>query len=213
MPIPAAQPGDICVIVEPSIRDLPRLRRLQQGLQQRYGGRPQGRIHFTCQRFTPPQNGGLKRLIAELHRQLNPLAPFAVTANSIEWAEHPFFLCNVLRWELNVSSELTRFAHLLEEALLRAGASLHYPRGDGWQPHVTGLERMPNGPVVPAAASAFQYLYTADRVVLSQVQPGKRFAILETIQLMSLQLRQPVVVESPGVEPALQPVPRTGLSG
>jgi hypothetical protein len=211
MSIPAAQPGDICVIVEPSIRDLPRLRRLQQGLQQRYGGRPQTRIHFTCQRFTPPRNGGLQRLVTELHRQLSPLAPFPVTASSLEWAEHPFFLCNVLRWDLHVSAELARFARLLEEALLHAGAGLHYPRGEGWQPHVTALERMPNGPV--ATAAALQHLYTADRIVLSQVQPGKRFAILETIQLMSLRLRQPVVVDAP-VEPTFfQPAPPDALPG
>lgn len=211
MSIPAAQPGDICVIVEPSIRDLPRLRRIQQGLQQRYGGRPQTRIHFTCQRFTPPQNGGLQRLVTELAAQLSPLAPFAVTARSLEWAEHPFFLCNVLRWELSVSAELARFARLLEEALVRAGADLHYPRGAGWQPHVTALERMPNGPV--ASTAAFQHLYTADRIVLSQVQPGKRFAILETIQLTSQRQRQPLLVDAPAEPVPLQPAPPDGLSG
>jgi hypothetical protein len=70
---------------------------------------------------------------------------------------------------------------------------------------------MPNGPV--ATATALQHLYTADRIVLSQVQPGKRFAILETIQLMSLRLRQPVVVDAP-VEPAFfQPAPPDALPG
>lgn len=191
MSIPAAQPGDICVIVEPSIRDLPRLRRLQQGLQQRYGGCPQSRIHFTGQRFTPRQNGGLKRLLAELREQLSPLAPIPVTAASLQLSDHPFWHVNVLRWDLYMTSALRRFAALLEEALLRAGATLHYPRGDGWQPHVTALERIPPALAVPAPISALQYLYTAERVVLSQVQPGKRFAILDTIRLAALPVQQP----------------------
>jgi hypothetical protein len=187
MNIPAAQPGDICVIVEPSVRELPRLRRLQQGLQLRYGGRLQTRIHFTCQRFTPPANGGLQRLLADLRRQLNPLIPISVTAAALEWSDHPFWGFNVLRWDLSVTAELRRFASLLEEALLRAGASLHYPRGDGWRPHVTALERAPAALAAPVAISTFQYLYTGNRLVLSQIQPGKRFAILDTIQLAGLQ--------------------------
>lgn len=203
MAIPAAQPGDICVIVEPSIRDLPRLRRLQQKLQKRYGGRLQTRIHFTCQRFTPPENGGVERLIADLRRQLNPLAPIPVTSSSLEWAEHPFWQCNVLRWDLTLSDELLRFGQQLEDTLLEAGAELHYPRGDGWRPHVTALERMPYGPMVPASAPAFEYLYTADRLVLSQVQPGKRFEILDTIYLMALQV-QPAFARIPVAQPALQ---------
>lgn len=191
MSIPAAQPGDICVIVEPALRDLPRLRRLQQGLQFRYGGRLQKRIHFTCQRFTPPKNGSLRRLLAELRSQLSPLAPIPVSAASLEWAEHPFWGFNVLRWDLHMSAELRYFAALLEEALERAGATLHYPRGEGWQPHVTALEQMPAALAAPVAMPAFQYLYTAERVVLSQVRPGKRFAILDTIHLMALQVQQP----------------------
>jgi len=205
MSIPAAQPGDICVIVEPSIRDLPRLRRLQQGLQQRYGGRPQPRIHFTGQRFTPPKNGGLKRLLAELRGQLGALAPIPVTAASLAWADHPFWQYNVLRWDLYMTSALRRLAALLEEALLRAGASLHYPSGDGWQPHVTALERIPPALAAPAPISAIQYLYTAKRVVLSQVQPGKRFAILDTIQLAAPPTRQPDSV----VLRDLPPIPLT----
>jgi hypothetical protein len=187
MNIPAAQPGDICVIVEPSVRELPRLRRLQQGLQLRYGGRLQTRIHFTCQRFTPPANGGLQRLLADLRRQLNPLIPMSVTAAALEWSDHPFWGFNVLRWDLSVTAELRRFAALLEETLLRAGASLHYPRGDGWRPHVTALERVPATLAAPVAISTFQYLYTGNRLVLSQIQPGKRFAILDTIPLAGLQ--------------------------
>jgi hypothetical protein len=114
-----------------------------------------------------------------------------VTAASLEWAEHPFWGYNVLRWDLHMSAELRRFAALLEEALEQAGASLHYPRGEGWQPHVTALERIPPELAAPTAMPAFQYLYTAERIVLSQVQPGKRFAILDTIQLMALHVQQP----------------------
>ena len=191
MNIAAAQPGDICVIVEPSIRDLPRLRRLQQGLQLHYGGRLQTRIHFTCQRFTPPANGGLQRLLGELRLQLGLLSPVPVTAAALEWAEHPFWQYNVLRWDLSVTAELRHFAGLLEEALLRAGARLHYPRGDGWRPHVTALERIPAALAEPVPVSAFHYLYTGNRLVLSRVQPGKRFAILDSIPLMGLPLLQP----------------------
>jgi hypothetical protein len=178
------------VIAEPAIRDLPRLRRLQQGLQLRYGGRLQTRIHFTCQRLTPPENGGLKTLLAELRRQLTPLAPIPVAAASLDAVRHPFWQYHVLRWELLRSAELVRFASLVEDALVEAGAFLHYPRGEGWQPHVTVLERVSPTLAAPAM-DVSQYLYTAERVVLSQVQPGKRFAILDTIQLMALRVLQP----------------------
>lgn len=181
---PVARPGDVCILLEPDTNEVPRLRWLQRQLQSTFGGRMQERVHFTCQRFELPDAGKLPLVTQALQAQLGAVAPFPVHADSLELVEHPFWEFCVLRWDLDRTPEMWRFAQLVESALIEAGVALHYPCGDGWRPHVTALEAIasPNGHEVNGTHRG-QLLYTARCVVLSQVLEGKRFEILATIEL------------------------------
>ncbi len=181
-----ARPGDVCILLEPDVNEIPRLRWLQRELQTSFGGRMQERVHFTCQRFELPDAGQLPPVMQALQTQLAALAPFPVLANCLQLVEHPFWEFCVLHWDVDRTAEMWRFAHAIDRALAQAGMAPHYPCGDGWRPHVTALEAIasPNGHGVNGTHRG-QLLYTARRVVLSQVLEGKRFEILAAIELQS----------------------------
>ncbi|MFW6098029.1 MAG: 2'-5' RNA ligase family protein [Chloroflexota bacterium] len=179
-----ARPGDVCILLEPNTPEIPVVRNLQGELQSHYGGTPQQRIHFTCQRFALPDPSQLLRVVDALQTNLAPIAPFPVHAHRLELVEHPFWEFCVLRWDLRRSTPMWNFARTVHYALRQAGMAPHYPCNDDWRPHVTALEAIssPNGIFVNGHHQG-QHLYTARRVTLSQVQEGKQFQILASIQL------------------------------
>ena len=184
--LPPAQSGDICILLEPAQEEISGLRRLQRLLQAQYGGRPQQRIHFTGQRFAPGGVEQLGQIVDALQERVASLPPFPVHATSLVLAAHPFWGFYVLRWDLRICRAMQAFSSLVETALAEAGARPHYPSGGDWNPHVTALEAIPETAHVLAAngnAPSNRYLYTGRRLVLSQVQPGKQFAIVHTLPL------------------------------
>lgn len=180
-----ARPGDICVLLEPGLDDIPGIRRLQQHLQSGFGGHCQERIHFTCQRFELPHVNRLPLVLHHLQEALASVSAFSVRADHLELVDHPFWEFSVLRWDLQLSRQMRRFARRVQAALEEAEVTYHYPFGDGWRPHVTALEAIPsaNGVPTPNGQHAGKRLFTGQRVTLSQVAPGKHFEILETIPL------------------------------
>jgi len=179
-----ARPGDVCILLEPNINEIPRVRSLQRQLQASLGGHPQERVHFTCQRFGLPDDASLPLVLQALQKQLANVVPFPVHADCLQLVEHPFWEFCVLRWDLDRTQEMWCFAESVDRALVEVGMAPHYPCGDGWRPHVTALEAIAsaNGHHVNGTHRG-QLLYTARRVALSQVMEGKRFEILATIEL------------------------------
>ena len=182
---PVARPGDVCILLEPDAAEIPTVRTLQGELQTHYGGDPQQRVHFTCQRFALPDPTQLLRVVHAMKTNLAPIGPFPVHARRLELVEHPFWEFSVLRWDLERSSPMWNFARAVQYALLQAGMRPHYPCDDGWRPHVTALEAIPSpNNIYVNGHHQGQRLYTARRAVLSQIQPGKRFQILASIDLL-----------------------------
>ena len=182
---PVARPGDVCVLLEPHTAEIPVVRNLQGELQRYYGGRSQRRVHFTCQRFALPDPIHLLHVIHTLQTNLAPITPFPVHAHRLELVDHPFWEFSVLRWDLHRTTPMWNFARAVHYALRQAGMAPHYPCDDGWRPHVTALEAIPSpNNLYVNGAHQGQRLYTARRAVLSQVQPGKRFQILATVDLV-----------------------------
>lgn len=183
-PLPIARPGDVCILVEPAPAQVPQLRRLQQQLQIRYGGKPQEPIHFTCQRFALPDASALPTIVCRLQEVLAAMPPITVRADHVELVEHPFWEFCVLRWELRLGRQMYRFAREVTTALERSGMTPHYPTEDGWRPHVTALVHIPvsHGFSVNGEHQG-QLLYRGGQLVLSQVQEGKRFEILAKIDM------------------------------
>jgi hypothetical protein len=183
------------VLLQPAVAELAHVRRVQEKLQRSFGGRPQVRVHFTCQRFDVVDSSQLTAAVEALRAYLAEVQPFPVMAGNLERVEHPFFEFGVLRWDLHRTAAMWRFAHLVEAALQSAGARIHYPTDAGWRPHVTALEavRAPKEGPSSVSSNGASYLFSGQRVVLSQVAPEKRFRIIGTI---------PLTVEKPVREPA-----------
>ena len=80
---PTAQPGDICILVEPCLRERQRLYAAQAHLQSRFGGRVCSKVHVTCQRFNvkPPQRLG--PIVDRFGQELATWQGFPIVADSL----------------------------------------------------------------------------------------------------------------------------------
>jgi hypothetical protein len=136
-----AQPGDICLILEPSEVEIPHIRDLQLSLQARFGGKLHERVHFTFQRFDMPPEGRMAEIVRDLSEALPKFEPFPLIADDIMIGDHGFWMTRLLRWQLAITPELNSFIFLMESTLLQAGVDPHFPANSGWlQNLVTALE-------------------------------------------------------------------------
>jgi hypothetical protein len=181
-----AQPGDVCLLLEPAEEEIDELRQRQVGLQARFGGRLHERVHLTCQRFELPDEGLLPGLIQHLRRALVAVRPFPIVVVSLVQSYHPFWDSRLLRWRIQYPDDLGRFGLIVEDALDAAGITPHFSVRSGWKPTlVTALEAIPevNLDRHPGGISFPHHLFVARRVVLSRIRGRGEFEILETVQL------------------------------
>ncbi|MEA3308752.1 MAG: hypothetical protein U9Q70_04470 [Chloroflexota bacterium] len=177
-----AQAGDVCVLLEPRESERVRLRQLQEGLPARFGGRPHRNVHFTTQRFLLSDKTSLSPLVVALQSALLDFPPFRVVAEGLRAAQHAFWGTCLLRWRIRNSEPLEDFLHIVDATLLAQRVTPHFPSAVGWRPTlVTALEGVTECDV--ALASAPSHLFTASRVVLSQIRGRDDFKILAVIQL------------------------------
>jgi hypothetical protein len=184
-----AQPGDVCVLLEPAEEEVADLRQRQVALQARFGGRPHERVHLTCQRFELPDGRLLPDLIRHLRRALVAVRPFLIVAVSLVEAYHRFWGSRLLRWCIQGSDDLRRFEGIVEDALVAAGVRPHFSVTSGWEPTlVTALEAIPEVDLDrhPGDVSLPHHLFVARQVVLSRIKGRREFEILETIELGSV---------------------------
>jgi 2'-5' RNA ligase len=178
-----AQPGDICILLEPGADDLPHLRRLQADLQAVYGGRPHDPVHLTCQRFDDP-GSQVSRVIQELRQRLTGLPPIPIRAAAVKTVDHSFWRTRLLRWKIEVTDDLRRLLAQIEAGLQAAGVQPHYPLGQGWVPTlVTALEDVDGAVHLPGPNPAPQFLFTARTASVSQITGWREFNVLERIPL------------------------------
>ncbi len=187
LPAPrAAVPGDVCLLLEPAEDETARLGELQTYLQSLFGGRAHEHVHLTCQRFELREQQLLPDVIQHLSTNLAAIQPFPIIASSLVAMEHRFWQLRLLRWQIQVSSDVRRFARLVEDGLEAAGATPHFSFASGWVPTlVTALEAIPKVDLdrCPSELAFPQYLFTGQRVVLSEIVGQRQFKLLETIQL------------------------------
>ena len=191
MPKPrVARAGDICVLLEPAPGKVAQVRRLQRSLQSVFGGQPHPRVHLTCQRFTVAEEGILADIVQHVRTNMTAIRPFPVTARSLVQVEHRFWESRLLRWRIELTDDLLGFARVVENVLVAAQVTPHFPLASGWQPtHVTALEAIPEVDLGhgPASIVCPHPLFTGEQVVLSRILGRRQFDILETIQLVEVQ--------------------------
>jgi len=181
-----AQPGDVCVLLEPAEEEIAELRQRQTALQARFGGRPHERVHLTCQRFELPDEALPLGLVQHLRRALVAVRPFPIVAVSLVQCYHSFWGSCLLRWCIQYPKDLRRFGLIVEDALIAAGVTPHFSVASGWEPTlVTALEAIPEMDLDrhPGSISFPHHLFVVQRVVLSRIRGRGEFEILETVQL------------------------------
>jgi hypothetical protein len=184
-----AQPGDVCLLLEPGEEEITELRQRQVDLQARFGGRAHERVHLTCQRFELPDDALLPGLIRRLRRALVAFRPFPIVAVSLVQSCHRFWGSRLLRWRIRGSNELRRFGIMVEDTLVAVGVRPHFAVASGWEPTVvTALEAIAEVDLdghlghMPFP----HHLFVARRAVLSRIRGRGEFEILETIRLNSV---------------------------
>jgi hypothetical protein len=183
-----AEPGDVCVLLEPTEDEIAMLRQLQASLQSLFGGRPHERVHLTCQRFELREERLLPDIIQRLRTGLATIKPFPITAVSLVQVQHQFWRSRLLRWHIQVTSDVQRFAQLVKDSLAAAGVTPHFSPAFGWVPTVvTALEAIPKVDTDHHLGDVTfpQYLFTGRQVVLSKIIGQRQFEILETIRLQT----------------------------
>jgi hypothetical protein len=181
-----ARPGDVCVLLEPAGDEIAKLHQLQMSLQCLFGGRPHERVHLTCQRFELREERLLPELVHRLRTNLVAIQPFPITASSLAPSEHRFWQSRLLRWHIQVTTDVRRFARRVEDGLVATGVTPHFPQASGWVPtRVTALEAIPRGDLDSRLSDLVfpQHLFTGRQVVVSKIIGQRQFEILETIRL------------------------------
>jgi hypothetical protein len=165
---------------------MPRLRALQRALQKQFGGRPQERIHLTCQRFDDQDARTLRRLKEALQHELADIDPPRIIATSARFITHDFWQMTMLRWEIDKTEILRDFLRRLEMACAAAGIAPHYPYSSGWMPStLTALEAVEASDTQPNLGHLDfpQRLFTGSRLTFSRIVASRQFHILDHLPL------------------------------
>jgi hypothetical protein len=175
------------VLLVPGQDEAERLHRLQASLQLIFGGIPHEPVHLTCQRFKMAHDVPLPGIIQHLEARLAVIPPASIVADSVIRVEHPFWQSSLLRWRIEATDEVRHLAAAIEDGLVAAGITPHFPRDSGWGPTlVTALEGITSraDPDHRLSKDLFPlYLFTGRWVVLSRILAQREFELLWAMQL------------------------------
>src|SRR5258708_7144339 len=124
---PTAQPGDICILLEPSLEERQALFRDQRDLQSRFGGRICAGIHVTCQLFKVDNHPRQAAVIDQVQKRLAGCESFPIVAGSLITFRAACWHSTVLRWKIHNTSAWLHFRLMVETLLSEAGCPPHYP--------------------------------------------------------------------------------------
>lgn len=184
LPLRAAQPGDICILLEPNDPDeIAALQQHQLALQHRYGGRVMNPVHVTSQRFTITHPQQIQALLDQLAGLAAQWQPFQISANGLLPLNSEYHQARIIKWKIAPPDALVRFSAHLERVLAAIGGDSLYP--PGW---VSDLVTALTG-IDPAASPEehdlhlTQPLFTPNILALSRINGPTEFEVLEKIPL------------------------------
>ncbi|MBN1875767.1 MAG: hypothetical protein JXA33_16200 [Anaerolineae bacterium] len=182
-----AQPGDLCVLLEPADPgEIADLIYRQHALQAWFGGDVVTPVHLTCQRFILSEEEYLDAFIPLLRAAMAQVAYFSLTATAFQILDLPSLQTRMLKWRVEETDALRNFVVTLNEALSATGATSLYAAGA-----VANLvSALISVPILSTSelvlVGGFPYsLYTARRVQLSRIDGPGVYTVLATMGLGS----------------------------
>jgi hypothetical protein len=117
--------------------------------------------------------------------------PLDLTAGSLYFFQHPFWQSGLLRWVVTLTDPLIDFGAILNHSLKDSGAFLYF-EGQDWYPRmVTALEDVkqvnPENYLKSENNTLPHHLFTADKVIVSEILGHRQFKILDVIELRENQ--------------------------
>jgi 2'-5' RNA ligase len=179
---PSAQPGDLFVLLEPDDAGRAMVRARQEALRARHGGRLQGHIHLTCQRFSVADERPLEPIVARLQAVLSAHGPIPVLMADLIAFRSPFWQTRLLRWQIEPIPALVALRETIDRTLRDLDIAPHHPSIDF---HITAVEEVDEhlNAATDLAAEAPPILFVARQVVLSRLRQGLDFDLLAIIDL------------------------------
>jgi 2'-5' RNA ligase len=181
-----AEIGDICVLLEPSdSAEIQQLRQRQAALKKDFGGSPINRIHLTCQRFAGQDERQITEFTDQLRKAGQDRVPFQLTALSLYTLYVPVRESNILKWNIAITKDLTRFVAQIEKTVRQSGIQPLYRTGFV-STLVAALKDIPEDldPRFSSSYDEFPFsLFTASQMSLSRIDGPDQFEILATVPL------------------------------
>lgn len=179
-----AQPGDLCILLEPcDPGEIAALQQHQMELQRVYGGQVMEPVHLTSQRFTLEHPQQYQALLDELGRLAERWQAFTVSASGLLPFHSEYRRAHIIKWKILPPDEMMNFSSQLEQILTNIGGTSLYP--PGW---VSTLVTALTG-IDPACTSEEpdllypQPLFTPGILTVSRIHSPTEFEILEQIPI------------------------------
>jgi hypothetical protein len=178
-----AEPGDVCILLEPHADEFGPLLERQLALQEVIGGDVVQPVHLTCQRIKveSPALGDLQRALRRLAAKTRP---FALTAVAFRSVYSPYRQAHFLKWEVFVHPALRSFSERLQRLLDACGLTSLYGR-DWTSSWVSALEGIRNGHNLTAIwqAPMPEHLFMARRIEVSRILGPTTYETIDLIEL------------------------------
>ena len=183
-PLRIAQPGDLCILLEPGDpEEITALQQHQLALQRCYGGQVMEPVHITCQRFTLTNLQQFEALRDELNHLAARWQPSKISASGLLSLHSEYRRADIIKWKILLTDELASISSQFERILAAIGSTSLYP--PGWvSTQVTALTGIDPGVSQDETDLHFpQPLFTPSILTLSRIYGPKEFEILEQISL------------------------------
>ena len=178
-----AQPGDMCILLEPSRDDqIALLRGRQTAFMARCGGTPIKHIHLTTQRFVCEENARLQTFIAQLAQLITEIPPPSLTAIAIDQMHVPIREMTILKWRIDHSQRLCNYVAAVDTIMAQVGVQSLYVQGFV-SSLVAALGNIPtaNTEISKLSASCPYHLYDVGKIIVSRIEGKNQFSVLKAL--------------------------------
>ena len=179
-----AQPDDIFILLVPTAQELHHIHHWQAQLQNQYGGQPVEHIHITCQRFTPRETQDEFLCIEALKEKLTQFSPFIIYTDKLLQFHAPYWQTDVIRWRVQETDDYAEFRDQLETTLQNIRCPSHFNRLRHATCTALNTNRRIQMDEKQFDIGLPQPLFTAKKLVISQLKETGQFEILETLFLV-----------------------------